>query len=83
VVLAVAEANFAQAQAQRTQAKELLHELSAAYHPYDLDSGQAQPPERVAQRLRACWDPLTQRAERSGLARALPPTASQSPAREP
>jgi hypothetical protein len=80
---AVAEANFAQAQAQRTQAKELLYELSPAYPLYDVDSGQAQLPERVVQRLRACWDPLTQRAERSGLARALPPTASQSPAREP
>lgn len=64
---AVAEANFAQAQAQRTQAKELLHELSAAYHPYDLDSGQAQPPERVAQRLRACWDQLTQLADAADL----------------
>jgi hypothetical protein len=50
-----AEGALAQAQERRTQARETVREISAAYHPYDLESGQAQPPTRVAERLDACW----------------------------
>lgn len=50
-----AERELALAQERRMQARESVREISAAYHPYDLESGQAQPPERVAERLDACW----------------------------
>ena len=50
-----AERDLAQAEARRTEARESVRELSAAYHPYDLESGRAQPPERVAERLNVCW----------------------------
>ena len=64
--VAVAERDLHHAQAHQTQAQEVLHELSAAYHPYDLDTGQIQPSERVAERLQGCWQTLNQ------LARAAP-----------
>ena len=53
-----AERELTQAQERRTQARESVRELSAAYHPYDLESAQAQPPARVAARLDACWAQL-------------------------
>jgi hypothetical protein len=58
--VAVAERNLQHAQAHQTQAQEVLHELSAAYHPYDLDTGQIQPSGRVAERLQGCWQTLNQ-----------------------
>lgn len=56
----MAERDLQHAQAHQTQAQEVLHELSAAYHPYDLDTGQIQPSERVAGRLQGCWQTLNQ-----------------------
>jgi hypothetical protein len=50
-----AERELAQAQERRTQARECVREISEAYHPYDLESGQAQPPERLAERLDGVW----------------------------
>ena len=64
---AVAERNLQHAHAHQTQAQEVLHELSAAYHPYDLDTGQAQPSERVAGRLQGCWQALNQLARAAHL----------------
>jgi Family of unknown function (DUF6399) len=58
--VAVAERHLHHAQAYQTQAQEVLHELSAAYHPYDLDTAQIQPSERVAERLQGCWQTLNQ-----------------------
>jgi hypothetical protein len=58
--VAVAERHLHHAQAHQTQAQEVLHELSAAYHPYDLDTAQIQPSERVAERLQGCWQTLNQ-----------------------
>jgi hypothetical protein len=65
--VAVAECDLHQAHAHQTQAQEVLHELSAAYHPYDLDTGQIQPTERVAERLQRCWQTLQQLARAANL----------------
>jgi Family of unknown function (DUF6399) len=65
--VAVAERDLQHAHAHQTQAQEVLHELSAAYHPYDLDTGQAQPSERVAGRLQGCWQALNQLARAANL----------------
>ena len=65
--VAVAERDLHHAQAPQTQAPEVLHELSAAYHPYDLDTAQIQPSERVAERLQGCWPTLNQLARAAHL----------------
>lgn len=65
--VAVAERDLHHAQAHQTQAQEVLHELSAAYHPYDLDTAQIQPSERVAERLQGCWQTLNQLARAAHL----------------
>jgi len=56
--LVQAERDGEQAQARQLQGREIVRELAAAYHPYDLNTGQPQPPERVAERLQACWKQL-------------------------
>jgi hypothetical protein len=56
-----------QAQAQQAQAREIVRELGDLYHPYDLHTGQAQPPERVAERFADCWERLHQLAEQADL----------------
>jgi hypothetical protein len=55
------------AQADQQEAQAVREALSTAYHPYDLDTGQRQPPEQVQQRLQACWARLGQLAERAQL----------------
>jgi hypothetical protein len=65
--VAVAERDLQHAQAHQTQAQEVLHELGAAYHPYDLDTAQIQPSERVAGRLQGCWQTLNQLARAANL----------------
>jgi len=56
------------AQADQHEAKAVRQALSAAYHPYDLDTGQCQSPEQVGQRLQECWDRLDALAKRCQLA---------------
>jgi hypothetical protein len=56
------------AQERQTQAREILHEIGEAYHPYDVHSGQAQSPERLAERFAACWKRLAELAEQADLA---------------
>ena len=63
----VAELNLENAQTRQRQARALLHELSDAYHPYALNSGQAQSSDVVAQRLQACWKKLTDIARQAAL----------------
>jgi hypothetical protein len=65
--VAVAECDLQHAQVHQTQAQEVLHELSAAYHPYDLDTAQIQPSGRVAERLQGCWQTLNQLARAAHL----------------
>ncbi len=53
-----AEIAHTQAQARQCEARELVRELGSLYHPYDLERGQAQPVEQVAQRLNGVWTKL-------------------------
>jgi hypothetical protein len=62
-----ADAQREQAEAHQQQARACTRELADAYHPYDLDTGQAQPPERVGERLAACWHQLGALADATGL----------------
>jgi len=63
-VLATEELEHEQAKADQCEARAVRETLSAAYHPYDLDTAQCQSPEQVGERLRACWDRLDQLAKR-------------------
>jgi hypothetical protein len=64
---AQAERQRDQARAQQTDARDLVRELGAIHHPYDLLTGQAQPPERVAERFADYWARLHQLAEQADL----------------
>jgi hypothetical protein len=66
-VLVAAEAELAQAQARQSEARELIRELGVLYHPYDLQQGQTQPVERVAERFQAVWSRLKALAEAADL----------------
>lgn len=63
VALGQAERDQQQALQQPTDARECVRELSALYHPYDLQTGRAQPVERVAQRIGDAWARVHQLAE--------------------
>lgn len=63
VALGQAERDQQQALQQQTDARECVRELSALYHPYDLQTGRAQPVERVAQRIGDAWARVHQLAE--------------------
>lgn len=67
VALAQAERDQQQALQQQTDARECVRELSALYHPYDLQTGRAQPVERVAQRIGDAWARVHQLAETADL----------------
>jgi hypothetical protein len=47
-----------QAQARQEAARTLIRALGEAYHPYDLERGEAQPPEQLGERLGAIWQRL-------------------------
>lgn len=61
--LAGAQLQLEQAQGYQAEAKAVHRELSAAYHPYDLKTGQAQPPEQLSERLSGCWQRLAALAQ--------------------
>lgn len=67
VALGQAERDQQQALQQQTDARECVRELSALYHPYDLQTGRAQPVERVAQRIGDAWARVHQLAETADL----------------
>ncbi|MEZ5583597.1 MAG: DUF6399 domain-containing protein [Candidatus Competibacteraceae bacterium] len=67
VHLIIAELDLEDAQTRQTEAQTLLHELSDAYHPYNLRTGQAQSSESVGERLQACWEQLTNLAHQAQL----------------
>ena len=69
VALGQAERDQQQALQQQTDARECVRELSALYHPYDLQTGRAQPVERVAQRIGDAWARVHQLAEAADLPR--------------
>ena len=62
-----AERERDRAKQQQTDARDLVRELGAIHHPYDLLTGQAQPPERVAERFADYWARLHQLAEQAEL----------------
>ena len=53
-----AEIAHTQAQARQCEAREGVRELGIGYHPADLERGQAQPVEQVAQRFNDVWTRL-------------------------
>ena len=63
----VAELNLEDALSRQSEARARLHELSAAYHPYELSSGQAQSSQRVGERLQGCWKKLNDLARQAQL----------------
>jgi hypothetical protein len=65
--LVAAEAALARAQERQAEARELIRELGALYHPYDPQTGHVQPVERVAARLTAVWLRLKGLAEAADL----------------
>lgn len=67
VALEQAEHDQQQALRQQTDARECVRELSALYHPYDLQTGRAQPVERVAQRIGDAWARVHQLAKAADL----------------
>lgn len=67
VALAQAERDQQQALQHQTDARECVRELSALYHPYDLQTGRAQPVERVAQRIGDAWARVHQLAKAADL----------------
>lgn len=67
VALGQAERDQQQALQHQTDARECVRELSALYHPYDLQTGRAQPVERVAQRIGDAWARVHQLAETADL----------------
>lgn len=56
--LAGAQVHLERVQGYQAEAQAVRRELSAAYHPYELDTGQVQTPERLSERLSACWQRL-------------------------
>jgi hypothetical protein len=62
-----AEVAHTQAQARQSEARELVRELGILYHPYDLERGQAQPVEQVAQRFNSVWAQLGRIAQAANL----------------
>lgn len=56
-----------QTQARQEEAKTLIRALGEAYPPFDLERGEAQPPERLEARLNAIWQRLKALAEAADL----------------
>jgi hypothetical protein len=56
-----------QAQARRLEARRLIRALGEAYHPFDLERAEAQPPERLAPRLEGIWQQLAGIAQAADL----------------
>jgi hypothetical protein len=65
--LARARIEQEQVQARQCEARDLVGELGELHHPYALDSGRAQPPERLAQRFEAVWRRLQALARNADL----------------
>jgi hypothetical protein len=62
-----AQQEQAAAEARQKEARAAVVEIGAVYHPYDLETGQAQPPERVAERFAQIWRRLDALAEAADL----------------
>lgn len=64
-----ARASFArdQAQARQDEAQTVIRALGEAYHPYELERGEAQPPQRLGERLSELWQRLEAVADAADL----------------
>ena len=56
-----------QAQARQDEAQTLIRALGEAYHPYELERGEAQPPQRPGERLSELWQRLEALADAADL----------------
>ena len=65
--LVQAERRRDRVQEQQARAREILRELGDAYHPYEVQSGQAQSPQRLNERFASCWQRLAELAEQADL----------------
>jgi hypothetical protein len=65
--LVTVEAERDRARQRQTEARELIRELGALYHPYDPQTGHVQPVERVAARFTEVWTRLKGLAEAADL----------------
>jgi hypothetical protein len=65
--LVEAELDLEEAQDRKAEAGEQIREIGAAYHPYRLETGQAQSVEDVSHRLEACWERLNEIAQAADL----------------
>jgi hypothetical protein len=65
--LVAVEAERDRARQRQSEARELIRELGALYHPYDPQTGQVQPVERAAARFTAVWLRLKGLAEAADL----------------
>jgi hypothetical protein len=61
-----------QAQARQEEGETLMRALGEAYHPFDLERGEAQPPERLGERLSAIWRRLEAVADAANLPARAP-----------
>ena len=65
--LVAVEAERDRARERQREARDLIRELGALYHPYDPVDGQTQPVERVAARFTDVWTRLKRLAEAADL----------------
>ena len=62
-----AEVDVDEARERRAAAQEQVRAIGAAYHPYHLETGQAQSVEDVSHRLETCWERLNELAQEASL----------------
>jgi len=65
-----AEQQFQKARSRQEQADQARHDISEAYHPFDLSTGQARDVEHVEQQLQEPLERLKQIAQEAGLSAA-------------
>jgi hypothetical protein len=56
-----------QAQARQSEARTVIRALGEAYYPFELERGEAQPPEQLGARLTGLWQRLERLAEAADL----------------
>jgi hypothetical protein len=67
---ALAEQALADLDTQRQQAKQTLQQINQAYHPFDLNTGQARPVAQVEAALQGCFETIEQIGARIDLGEA-------------
>lgn len=62
-----ADVDLDEARERRAATQEQVRAIGAAYHPYHLETGQAQSVEDVSHRLETCWEKLNELAQEADL----------------